>query len=108
MEHALTNLAGYYQDEGLLGKAADYLNRASKVSRTSATLLKVSFIQSLSAVRCLFMRKLVALLAASIRNNVIADLCDMGPNGGGESGHAATGGRVAAKLFSPRQSTCQS
>lgn len=42
MEHALTNLAGYYQDEGLLDKAADYLHRAAKVSRTSATLMKVS------------------------------------------------------------------
>ena len=42
MEHALTNLAGYYQDEGLLDKAADFLQRAEQVSRSSSFLLKVN------------------------------------------------------------------
>ena len=41
MEHALTNLAGYYQDEGLLERATDLLLKAEKVSRTSGTLIKV-------------------------------------------------------------------
>lgn len=41
LEHALVNLAGYYQDEGLLEEATGYLSRAIQSSKTSSTLLKL-------------------------------------------------------------------
>lgn len=50
LEHALVNLGGYFQDEGLLSESKEYLSRAINASKTSATLLNLRMALMMSPI----------------------------------------------------------